>query len=224
MLLATMTAGAIGAPAMAASTGAASVSSTTVTYQAGLRKINAVTLTRSGRTVTIDDRVTIKAGKGCKRVKGRVGADGTHGEPGEGDVIVGPISQIFGSPSADVLHATATHHAGYIHGGAGDDEFSGDGEVDLYGDDGADRLTDGNLLFGSGSSDSVPLKAGKGCKPGKSDKTKVRCTTKRTPTQITAHLGDKNDVLANKTKINFLGYAGTGDDKLYGGTGTDPQP
>ncbi|MBB2945650.1 Ca2+-binding RTX toxin-like protein [Actinoplanes lutulentus] len=69
--------------------------------------------------------------------------------------------------------------------------------------------------------DSVPLKAGKGCKPVKGDKTKVKCTTKKAPTQITAHLGDKNDALSNRTKINFFGYAGTGDDKLYGGPGYD---
>ncbi|MBB2945651.1 Ca2+-binding RTX toxin-like protein [Actinoplanes lutulentus] len=349
-LLTIVTIGATGTPAFAASTGVASVAGSVVTFKAGSKKTNAVTITRSGRTVTIDDRVTVKAGKGCKKVKrdktkvrcttkktpsavklflydrndtainktkiksflyGGTGADkltggpssdrivgddgndriwgaggddsldgvagndriiggdgddmtyggpgadyvnggagndvvlgegtwagpsltgsnndklvggagidrltggagdnsyygdydtaskrkrpvgadlmigetgeedarntffytyangpvrvgvdgphgepgqggGTHGEPGEGDMIVGPISQIFGSPYADVLHATATHHTGYIHGGAGDDVLSGDGEVDLYGDDGADRLSNGNLLFGSGSYD-----------------------------------------------------------------------
>jgi Ca2+-binding RTX toxin-like protein len=122
-LLTTIAVGAVGTPALAATTGTASVSGTKITFKAGTQKNNAVTFTRSGRTITINDRVKIKAGKGCKPVKG--------------------------------------------------------------------------------------------------DNTKVRCTTKKNPTQITAHLGDKNDALANKTTLKFYGYGGSGDDKLFGGTGTD---
>ncbi|MBB2945652.1 Ca2+-binding RTX toxin-like protein [Actinoplanes lutulentus] len=118
-----MAVGAAGTPALAASTGVASVSGTTVTYKAGQQKTNAVTITRSGRTVTIDDRVTVKAGKGCKKVKG--------------------------------------------------------------------------------------------------DRTRVRCTTATAPTRIKVFLYDRNDSLKNKTSIKTFGYAGTGDDKLTGGSAAD---
>jgi Ca2+-binding RTX toxin-like protein len=61
----------VSAPAQAASTGVASVvSATKVQYKAASGKANKVTVTRSGRTFTIDDVVTVKAGKGCKAVKG----------------------------------------------------------------------------------------------------------------------------------------------------------
>jgi Ca2+-binding RTX toxin-like protein len=122
-LLTTIAVGAVGTPALAATTGTASVSGTKITFKAGSQKNNAVTFTRSGRTITINDRVKIKAGKGCKAVKG--------------------------------------------------------------------------------------------------DNTKVRCTTKKNPTQITAHLGDRTDTLANKTTLKFYGYGGSGDDKLFGGNGSD---
>src|SRR5690349_4779293 len=58
------------APAQAASAGTAWVEYGTVQYTAGAGAVNAVTLTRSGRTVTIDDRVGIKAGRGCAAVPG----------------------------------------------------------------------------------------------------------------------------------------------------------
>jgi Ca2+-binding RTX toxin-like protein len=122
-LFTTIAVGAVGTPAFAASTGTASVSGTKIAFKAGSKQTNSVTFSRSGRTITINDRVKIKAGKGCKAVKG--------------------------------------------------------------------------------------------------DKTKVRCTTKKNPTQITAHLGDKNDALDNTTTLKFYGYGGSGDDKLFGGNGTD---
>ena len=123
ILLTTVAAGAVGAPAFAATTGAASVSGTKVIFKAGSGQANSVAFTRSGRTITINDRVTVKAGKGCKAVKG--------------------------------------------------------------------------------------------------DKTKVRCTTAKNPTQITAHLGDRNDALVNKTNIKIYAYGGSGDDRITGGSNSD---
>ncbi|RSM39126.1 hypothetical protein DMB66_58450, partial [Actinoplanes sp. ATCC 53533] len=59
----------LGAPAQAATTGVAAVASATkVTFAAGSGQANAITVTRSGRVVVIDDKVTIKPGRGCKRV------------------------------------------------------------------------------------------------------------------------------------------------------------
>jgi Ca2+-binding RTX toxin-like protein len=67
--------------------------------------------------------------------------------------------------------------------------------------------------------DRVQLKAGKGCK--KVTKYKVRCTTKAKTGQITAALGDKNDVVNNKTSVYLLAFGGSGNDTLIGGSGGD---
>ncbi|MEU4621008.1 calcium-binding protein [Actinoplanes sp. NPDC023801] len=67
--------------------------------------------------------------------------------------------------------------------------------------------------------DRVALQAGKGCK--KVTKYKVRCTTKAKTTRITAALGDKNDVVNNKTSVYLLAGGGTGNDTLIGGSGGD---
>ncbi|MFC7530353.1 calcium-binding protein [Actinoplanes sp. GCM10030250] len=123
-LLATVTIAGPATPAMAASTGVASVtSSTKVQYKAGSAKTNSVVVTRSGRTITIDDRVRVKAGKGCKPVKG--------------------------------------------------------------------------------------------------DKTKVRCKTRKNPSEVRVTLGDRNDALVNRTAIPVRVYGGTGNDRLTGGSGVD---
>jgi Ca2+-binding RTX toxin-like protein len=87
--------------------------------------------------------------------------------------------------------------------------------------------------------DKVAIKAGKGCKAVKGDRTKVRCTTARKPTEISVSLGDRNDKVTNKTAAPLLAeggpgndtlrggstrdrlFGGTGNDKLYGGAATD---
>src|SRR3954452_13952626 len=57
-------------PAQAASAGAAKVvGSSTVQFNALLGKTNGLVITISGRTVTLNDTLAIKAGKGCKAVK-----------------------------------------------------------------------------------------------------------------------------------------------------------
>ncbi|MEU4691794.1 calcium-binding protein [Actinoplanes sp. NPDC023714] len=122
-LFTTIAVGAVGAPAFAASTGTATASGTKVTLKAGSGKANYLKITRSGRTITIDDRVTLKAGKGCKQVKG--------------------------------------------------------------------------------------------------DKTRVRCTTKKTPTLLTAYLGDKNDNFSSATSTPLKVYGGSGNDRITGGSGND---
>ena len=47
-----------------------SAGATTVSFSADTKVKNKVVITRSGRTVTIDDRVAVKPGKNCKQVKG----------------------------------------------------------------------------------------------------------------------------------------------------------
>ncbi|BAL93063.1 hypothetical protein AMIS_78430 [Actinoplanes missouriensis 431] len=69
--------------------------------------------------------------------------------------------------------------------------------------------------------DKVAVKAGKGCKPVKGDKTKVRCTPYMTPTLVRAYLGDRNDVLVSTAGTPLKAYGGSGDDKITGSSGAD---
>ncbi|RSM46766.1 hypothetical protein DMB66_49220 [Actinoplanes sp. ATCC 53533] len=69
--------------------------------------------------------------------------------------------------------------------------------------------------------DKVAIKAGKGCKAVKGDKTKVKCKTSKKTTKISAALGDKNDSVTNKTSVYLLVDGGSGNDTLTGGSGRD---
>ncbi|MFI7546802.1 calcium-binding protein [Actinoplanes sp. NPDC049599] len=66
--------------------------------------------------------------------------------------------------------------------------------------------------------DRVAIKAGKGCKAVKGDRTKVRCTTARTPTELSVTLGNKNDRVTNKTGVPMVAEGGSGNDTLTGGS------
>jgi hypothetical protein len=44
------------------------VSGTKVVVKAGSNQTNKVVITRSGRTVTVDDVVALKPGKGCRKI------------------------------------------------------------------------------------------------------------------------------------------------------------
>jgi Ca2+-binding RTX toxin-like protein len=65
--------------------------------------------------------------------------------------------------------------------------------------------------------DKVTVKAGKGCKAVRGDRTKVRCTTSKTPTWARIILGDRNDTLTNKSDLGLTADGGSGNDKLTGG-------
>jgi serralysin len=60
----------VAGPAEAAGKGRATAGTSKVAFKAADNARNKVVITRSGRTVTIDDRVAIAPGKGCKQVKG----------------------------------------------------------------------------------------------------------------------------------------------------------
>jgi serralysin len=179
ILLATISVGALAAPAEAASsTGVASVvEGTKVQYKAGKGKTNKVVVTRSGRTVTIDDRVTVKAGKGCKAVKGdktKVRCT-TSKTPTRVRVYLYDLNDsvvdrsdlpmtadggtgkdtITGGPKGDLLRGgTNTDH---IYGLGGNDRIeAGSGNDHLYGGDGNDHLIDddGNdVVYGNNGND-----------------------------------------------------------------------
>jgi Ca2+-binding RTX toxin-like protein len=69
--------------------------------------------------------------------------------------------------------------------------------------------------------DTVAIKAGKGCTAVKGDRTKVRCTTSRKPTELSIALGDKSDKVYNRTAVHLYADGGSGNDWVAGGTGDD---
>ncbi|WP_052720733.1 calcium-binding protein [Actinoplanes rectilineatus] len=171
VLLTTAAAGLLtGTPAEAASTGSAKTDGNVVTFTAGKGKTNKVTITRSGTTFTIDDRVKVKAGKGCKAVKG----DSTRvkckvnalnlGEPhvvklGDGnDTLVnksGQYLRAYGGTGRDKL--TGGSSRDWLYGESGNDVLYGQGAADeLHGGTGADQLHGGthmDLLYGESGDD-----------------------------------------------------------------------
>ncbi|MEU4424263.1 calcium-binding protein [Actinoplanes sp. NPDC024001] len=192
-------------PAQAASTGTASVvEATTVQFKAAKGKQNRVVVTRSGKTVTIDDSVAVKAGKGCKKVKGdrtkvrctpskaptRVRVytydrnDSVTNRSGLAISASGGTGsdQLFGGPLADRLT-----------GGTGNDRISaGSGNDRLSGDDGTDYLYGGaghDQIIGGGSADVL-------------------------------HGGADNDVLSGGYGNDKLS-GDSGDDSLFGDHGSD---
>jgi Ca2+-binding RTX toxin-like protein len=66
--------------------------------------------------------------------------------------------------------------------------------------------------------DRVPIRAGAGCRAVKGDKTKVKCTTSKKNGYVMVALGDKNDSVINKTKLQLNADGGSGNDKLTGGS------
>jgi hemolysin type calcium-binding protein len=69
--------------------------------------------------------------------------------------------------------------------------------------------------------DRVAVKPGQGCKAVKGDRTKVKCTTSRKPTELSVTLGDRNDKVYNRTSVWLVAEGGAGDDTLSGGSGRD---
>ncbi|MFF0372941.1 calcium-binding protein [Actinoplanes missouriensis] len=179
-LLTTLTTGAFAVPAFAASTGVVTVvESTVVRYKAAKGKQNAVVVTRSGRTITVDDRVAITAGKGCKKVKGdktkvrcttkkaptRVRVytydrnDTIVNRTGLGSTLDGGTGndKVTGGPRADILRGD--RGADQLWGLGGNDRLEGGNDADkLYGGDGKDWIEDGygnDLVRGGNGDDYV---------------------------------------------------------------------
>lgn len=172
-------------PAQAATTGSAEVVyGTQVVYLAAAGKVNRVTLTRSGNTVMIDDRVKIRPGAGCQRV----GRDVTRVRCTTSDaprsirVRLGDRDDVLDNRSGVRLLANAgagrdTVHVGSgsssvygssgndrLIGGAGHDHLVGGSGADrLYGLAGSDRLRGGNgndRLYGGAGRDRFEGGAG----------------------------------------------------------------
>jgi Ca2+-binding RTX toxin-like protein len=151
----------LAAPAEAATAASAKVVQEIVRFDAAKGQTNRLTITRSGRTVTLDDKVAIKAGKGCKAVKGdktkvTCTAAGTTGEV-----------QVTLADKNDTFTNKATIWAD-VDGGSGSDTLTGGSKSDsldggsgndkLYGGAGDDSLMGGtgnDLLEGSSGDDNL---------------------------------------------------------------------
>ncbi|HWS35190.1 MAG TPA: calcium-binding protein, partial [Actinoplanes sp.] len=162
---------ALASPAQAATVGVASVvSSTVVQFKAAGRATNKVVVTRSGNTVTIDDRVAVKAGPGCKPVKKdktrvtcKLSKAPTRLRVWTYDLADSitnrtslPLSASGGSGN-DVI--TGGSAADAIYGGAGNDSIHGHAGNDaIYGDAGNDTIHgyDGNdAIYGGAGNDTI---------------------------------------------------------------------
>nr|BFE69269.1 hypothetical protein GCM10020092_025700 [Actinoplanes digitatis] len=179
-LLTAASVGLLAAPAQAATTGLASVVETTkVQYKAARGKQNKVVVTRSGNTITIDDRVSVKAGKGCKAVKGdktkvrcRTSKAPTRVRVytyDRNDSIVNrtdlgmtadggsAADTITGGPRGDTLRGDTGKDK--LHGLGGVDYIQGgDGNDRVYGGDSGDHIDGGDdddTLFGQNGDDFI---------------------------------------------------------------------
>ncbi|WP_127501594.1 calcium-binding protein [Actinoplanes solisilvae] len=126
------------APAQAATAaGQARISRDGVFFTAARGAVNDIVLTRSGRTVTIDDRVAIKAGVGCVAVRG----DSTKVRCTT-NVALGYISVDLGDKNDRLLNKTSARAA--VDGGSGNDRLTGGpGRDGLLGGVGNDTVNGG---------------------------------------------------------------------------------
>jgi Ca2+-binding RTX toxin-like protein len=204
-----LAAGAVGwpaAPSLAAgTTGVASVYDVTkVKYSAGNNKTNSVVVTRSGNTITFNDRVKIKAGTGCKAVKG----DSTKVKC---TTKKAPTRVYVYLKDRDDSVVNNTGLSMTADGGTGNDSLTGGSRADtLRGQEGNDRLyglagndvldgyTGNDMLAGGDGNDSLTGWWG----------------------NDTLYGGNGDDTLQGLDG-NDKEYGGAGADSLFGGNGSD---
>lgn len=219
-------------PAHAASPGQAWVSEDDiVVFSAAKRATNSVTITRSGRAITIDDKVAITAYEGCRRVgkdKTKVKCT-TSQAPEEIDVWL--------EDKNDIL-TNKTNVYVYVDGGGGNDKITG-GKADdvLRGGSGNDTLRGGlgrDILIGGTGADVMTGDAGvdlvsyydrKKAVKADVDGAKRDDGEKGEKDTISADVerlegGKGADTLTGNGMANFL-LGGAGNDVLRGGGGVD---
>jgi Ca2+-binding RTX toxin-like protein len=209
VLLTTMGVAAFATPAQAATTaGVAGLqNSSLVRFTAGAKATNRVVITLSGRTVTIDDAVRIKAGKGCKAVKGdATKVRCTFPSPYYDD---GRVLLHLGDRSDSLVNRAKLSVE--AHGGSGDDSIQGGARYDsLHGDSGKDRIWGhggGDYLYGGSGADKLAGGTGNDNISG------------GTAGDV-LYGGDGNDRLDAGSGNDTL-HSGAGDDTLIGGAGSD---
>jgi serralysin len=192
-LVATVAVGSVAAPAAAASYGWATAGATKVTFTADYGVRNKVVITRSGRTVTIDDRVAVKPGKGCKQVKG----DKTRVRCKTKKAPTTVAVKVYDRNDSVVNNSDLKMVA---NGGDGSDKLVGGPKADdLRGDSTCARANAGNdKIYGKGGNDQIVADDG--------------------ADYVSA--GDGNDsVVGDSDCVN--GPNRSGNDVIHGGNGTD---
>ncbi|WIM96283.1 calcium-binding protein [Actinoplanes oblitus] len=209
-------------PAQAASTGTASASGTVIKFTARPGKANNVVVTRSGRTVTIDDKYAIKPGKGCKRVDSTKVRCTTE-EP------TTALWVYLGTKSDRFVNKTSIRSD--VSGGSGNDVITGGSDHDIiHGDTGNDVINGGygtDEIYAEGGNDRVDGGSGKDWLDGGTGNDKVYGGTYGDYVQgglgnDLVDGGSGNDYLAGENEDRGLaGSYPVGADIFRGGTGRD---
>jgi serralysin len=198
----------VAGPAEAAGKGRASAGTSKVSFRAADNARNKVVITRSGRTVTIDDRVAITPGKGCKQVKG----DKTKVRCRTAKPLTLFVVDLYDRDDSVVNNTDVTMHArggrgsDTLVGGSRADDLNGDkgceppGNDKIYGRAGNDRITPGDGADYVNAGDGNDHVSGDG-----------QCATPGRWGNDVIHGGNGNDAL----------FGDNGNDRLYGGNGND---
>ncbi|MET8152753.1 calcium-binding protein [Actinoplanes sp. NPDC049668] len=200
-LLATVSTGALAAPAQAAGTGKAYVQSGgKVWYKAATGRTNKVVIKQYGNTVMIDDRVAIKAGKGCEKVKG----DKTKVRCTAKTKLVSV--HVYLRDGNDTLVNKSTLNLA-ADGGSGKDKITGgEGDDTLWGGAGAD------ILRGVGGVDRIFGDVSNAGATGGD--------VRREGGNDTIYGGDGNDYIEANAGPNTV-YGQAGNDEIHGSAGAD---
>jgi hypothetical protein len=239
----------VAAPAEAATTGTVSVEKSSmvayVTSPAATTRHN-VSITRSGRTVTVDDSVPVRAGAGCSAVSGdstkarctlKVDPTWLRVRLGEGDdVLVNRTDlsmsantlngndRITGGPKRDILKGDIGNDdlSGYLgndieDGGPGNDWFIQSGDPGTTAD--ADSFIGGSGLDQvSYFARSKPVTADADAVRGDDGAAGEHDTIGASVEAIMG--GGGNDRLLGTSRVDYV-YGSAGNDRLDGGTGRD---
>ncbi|MFC4066167.1 calcium-binding protein [Actinoplanes subglobosus] len=157
-----------GTPAQAASAGLATAGGSTVSFRALAGRINRVAVTVSGRTVTLTDRVAIRAGRGCRSVGRTSVRCTTTRAPKMIKIALGDKNDWVRNQSGVFMLASGAGGddtliggpgADQLQGGPGNDRiYGGDGRGELFGDSGADHIVGGagnDYLLGGPGDDTL---------------------------------------------------------------------
>lgn len=210
----TATAG-FAAPAQAATTGSAMVlgKDSVVRFTGGAGQRNALVITVSGRTVTLDDRVAVLPGAGCRAVRG----DRTKVRCTTPRKLT-ELSVVLGGGNDQVANKSSVPMV--AEGGTGDDVLRGGSHRDrLFGEAGNDRLYGGahvDAIDGGPGRDRIHGGSGNDWITGDAGNDVVFAG--RGHDTVFGHTG--NDDLRGEAGNDTLS-GGPGRDKISGGPGRD---
>jgi Ca2+-binding RTX toxin-like protein len=198
------------APAQAASAGLAKVvGSKTVQFQALKGKANGVTITISGKTVTLTDKVAIKAGKGCKSVSSKKVRCKTSAKTASLRIALGDKNDWVKNKTSVYMFADGGTGNDTLYGGSAGEQLQGySGNDKIYGYGGNDKL------FGESGVDVISGGAGWDVLSGGSSNDKLYGDSGRDTLR-----GESGaDLLSGGSEVD-VAFGGSGDDWIYGGNG-----